>query len=202
MTAAEHISKNLVQDALKYREGLASVPKIANQGQDSFTDKTIVNGQRSEVLVKETMRGYVGGMPCTAYLRMKMNPQDQKGPNERKLGTQEAHSLLRGKVGGHVKLRAFEKDDLHVLDGDVNFCEVDCRTPYTQYMHYHLLLGASTGSRYIKLESSINFLTFIFLTTILMQIYSRGKKDNESFYLCIICLEGDDNTACDICESC
>ncbi|XP_070665018.1 uncharacterized protein [Malus domestica] len=148
-TAAEHISKNLVQDALMYREGLASVPKIANQGPDSFTDKTMVNGQRSEVLVKETMRGYVGGMPCAAYLRMKMNPQDQKGPNEQKLGTQEAHSLLRGKVGGHVKLRAFEKDDLHVLDGDVNFCEVDCRTPYTQYMHYHLLLGASTGSRYI-----------------------------------------------------
>ncbi|CAN6716954.1 unnamed protein product [Malus baccata var. baccata] len=148
-TAAEHISKNLVQDALMYREGLASVPKIANQGPDSFTDKTMVNGQRSEVLVKETMRGYIGGMPCTAYLRMKMNPQDQKGPNEQKLGTQEAHSLLRGKVGGHVKLRAFEKDDLHVLDGDVNFCEVDCRTPYTQYMHYHLLLGASTGSRYI-----------------------------------------------------
>ncbi|TQD87180.1 hypothetical protein C1H46_027320 [Malus baccata] len=39
--AAEHISKNLVQDALKYkmRGGLASVHKIANQGPDSFTNK-------------------------------------------------------------------------------------------------------------------------------------------------------------------
>ncbi|XP_021819782.1 uncharacterized protein LOC110761590 [Prunus avium] len=148
-TAAEHISKQLVQDVLKNkrRKGLECVLKTANQGPDSFTDKTIIAGQRSEVLIKETIRGYVGGMPCTAYLRMKMNTGDHS--DEQKSGTGESHPLLRGKVGGHVEFRAFEKDELHVIDGDVNLCEVDCRTPYTHYMHYNLLLGASTGSRYI-----------------------------------------------------
>ncbi|KAK9921333.1 hypothetical protein M0R45_029846 [Rubus argutus] len=145
-TAAEHVSRNLVQDILTYKntEGLECVLKTANQGPESF-----INTQRSLVTVKETMRGYIGGMPCTAYLIMKMNSQDQTGSAEWKLGTGKSHHLLRGKVGGYVEFIAFEKDILHVIDGDVNLCVVDSRTPYTQYMHYRLLLAASTGSRYI-----------------------------------------------------
>nr|TKR90454.1 long-chain-alcohol oxidase FAO1-like [Populus alba] len=46
-------------------------------------------------------------------------------------------------------LRAIEKDRLHVIDGKWILCVVDGRTPYTQYMHYRLLLAAASGSRYI-----------------------------------------------------
>ncbi|KAM1234405.1 hypothetical protein ACFX13_004055 [Malus domestica] len=150
-TAAEHISRQLVKDVLEY-----STNNIDNKGPDSLTDKTktiaIGNGKKSDLAFKETMRGHVGGMPCTAYLKMKMNPNDENYMDYDKLGTnirRESHPLLRGKVGGHVELRGFEKDNLHIIDGDVNLCEVDCRTPYTQYMLYRLCLVASTGSRYI-----------------------------------------------------
>ncbi|XP_040373128.1 uncharacterized protein LOC112193739 isoform X2 [Rosa chinensis] len=149
-TAAEHISKNLVQEALKYKinNGRECVVKTADQGQEPFIEKNVINCQREMVMVKETMKGYVGGMPCTAYLKMRMNSQDQTF-SDVKLGTGKSHPLLRGKVGGHVEIRAFEKDDLHIIDGNVNLCVVDDRTPYTQYMQYDFLLAASTGSRYI-----------------------------------------------------
>lgn len=149
-TAAEHISKNLVQEALKYKinNGRECVVKTADQGQEPFIEKNVINRQREMVMVKETMKGYVGGMPCTAYLKMRMNSQDQTF-SDVKLGTGKSHPLLRGKVGGHVEIRAFEKDDLHIIDGNVNLCVVDDRTPYTQYMQYDFLLAASTGSRYV-----------------------------------------------------
>ncbi|XP_024186518.1 uncharacterized protein LOC112191406 [Rosa chinensis] len=149
-TAAEHISKNLVQEALKYKSsnGLECVGKTADQGQESFIEKNVINRHREMVMVNETMKGYVGGMPCTAYLKMRMNYQDQTF-SDVKLGTGKSHPLLKGKVGGHVEIRAFEKDDLHIIDGNVNLCAVDDRTPYTQYMQYDFLLAASTGSRYI-----------------------------------------------------
>ncbi|XP_034229627.1 uncharacterized protein LOC117638642, partial [Prunus dulcis] len=157
-TAAEHISRHLVQDVLEYkirREGTNYLGGV--QDPDSFIEKTktIDNGRRSVVTFKETMRGHVGGMPCTAYLKMKMNPhgEDQKDSDiEWNLGTNihgKSHPLLRGKVGGHVEFRGFEKDNLHIIDGDVNLCEVDSRAPYTHYMRYHIHLVASTGSRYI-----------------------------------------------------
>jgi len=47
-----------------------------------------------------------------------------------------------------VEFKAIEKDNLHIIDGEINLCKAECRTPYTQYMHYHLLLAASSGSRY------------------------------------------------------
>lgn len=158
-TAAEHISRHLVQDVLEYkirREGTNNLGGVEDP--DSFIEKTktIDNGRRSVVTFKETMRGHVGGMPCIAYLKMQMNPhgEDQKDSDiEWNLGTNihgKSHPLLRGKVGGHVEFRGFEKDNLHIIDGDVNLCEVDSRTPYTHYMRYHLHLVASTGSRYIR----------------------------------------------------
>ncbi|XP_024187001.1 uncharacterized protein LOC112191810 isoform X1 [Rosa chinensis] len=150
-TAAEYVSRYLVQDILMYknREGLESGLKSPNQDPESFIDRKAINRQRSSVTVKETMRGYIGGMPCTAYLIMKMNSQNQTGSAKWKLGNGKSHPLLRGKVGGHVEMIAIEKDNLHIIDGNVNLCAVDDRTPYTQYMHYRLLLVASTGSRYI-----------------------------------------------------
>jgi hypothetical protein len=75
--------------------------------------------------------------------------EDELSRSEGEMGCQRMHPLLRGKVGGYVEFRAIEKDKLHIIDGKINLCKVECRTPYTQYMHYHLLLAASSGSRYV-----------------------------------------------------
>lgn len=98
-------------------------------------------------MVKETMKGYVGGMPCAVYLIMKMNSEGRKDFYQSKGSFGECHPLLRGKVGGYVEFRAIEKDNLYIIDGEVNLCYTGCRTPFTQYMTYHLLLAASSGSR-------------------------------------------------------
>ncbi|KAG5556517.1 hypothetical protein RHGRI_006949 [Rhododendron griersonianum] len=60
-----------------------------------------------------------------------------------------SYPLLRGKVGGYVVFKALEVGELHIIDGEVDLCAVDERTPYTQYMRYRLLLAASSGSRYV-----------------------------------------------------
>ncbi|XP_025015102.2 uncharacterized protein LOC8263201 isoform X1 [Ricinus communis] len=150
-TVAEHVSRNLVQDILEYnsKRGVNFDILTADENPVLVNEKNLDNGQNSTVLIKETMRGYVGGMPCTAYLKMKMNAQYQKGSGEYNSPSRGSHPLLRGKVGGYVVIRSIEKDKLHIIDGEVDMCLVDCRTPYTQYMHYHLLLAGSSGSRYI-----------------------------------------------------
>ena len=144
-TAAEYVSKHLVQDFLKHKR-----VETAYQNPHSISNKNTKSGWRSMVMFKETMRGYVGGMPCTAYLKMKMNSQEQKGFSEWKSCISNCYPFLRGKVGGYVEFKAIEKDKLHIIDGKVSLCEVDYRTPYTHYMHYHLLLAASSCSRYEK----------------------------------------------------
>ncbi|KAK9985861.1 hypothetical protein SO802_030812 [Lithocarpus litseifolius] len=136
-SAAEYVSRHLVKDVLKYKS-----IEIASQNPHSVSNKNVKSDQRSVVTFEETMRGYVGGMQCTVFLKMKMNAQEQKGLSD-------CHPLLRGKVGGYVELKAIERDKLHIIDGKVSLCEVDYRTPYTQYMHYHLLLAGSSGLRYI-----------------------------------------------------
>jgi hypothetical protein len=154
-TAAEYVSRHLVQDVLKYKS-----VKTANKNPHSISNMNIKSGLRSMVTFEETMRGYVGGMPCTAFLKMKMNSQEQKGLSEWKSCISGCNPLLIGKVGGYVEFSAIEKDKLHVIDGKVSLCEVDYRTPYTQYMHYHLLLAASSGSRYekVKIKFPLHFL--------------------------------------------
>ena len=137
-SAAEYVSRHLVKDVLKYKS-----TEIASQNPHSVSNKNVKSDQRSVVTFAETMRGYVGGMQCTVFLKVKMNAQEQKGLSD-------CHPLLRGKVGGYVELKAIERDKLHIIDGKVSLCEVDYRTPYTQYMHYHLLLAGSSGSRYEK----------------------------------------------------
>ncbi|KAG2683001.1 hypothetical protein I3760_10G011700 [Carya illinoinensis] len=150
-TAAEYVSKHLVRDVLMYKNNNnVELPvKFDHQSPHSTPEKNTRGDWRSMVIFKETMRGYIGGMPSTAYLKIKMNSGDKKGSAEWKWGIRECHPLLRGKVGGYVEFKAIEKDKLHVLDGKINLCKVDCRNPYTQYMHYHLLLAASSGSRYV-----------------------------------------------------
>ncbi|KAJ0087839.1 hypothetical protein Patl1_32632 [Pistacia atlantica] len=141
--AAKHVSKHLVKDVLEYKsqrgidlavKNVDRYPVLADSEKSRSTDRSIV-------AIKETMKGYIGGMPCVAHLKMKMNSNNSVHG--------ESHPLLRGKVGGYVVFEAIEKDRLHVIDGEVDLCEVDYRTPYTQYMRYRLLLASSSGSRYI-----------------------------------------------------
>lgn len=142
---AEHVSRHLVKDVIEYKnkKGIEDVAKTV--------DKNLKSTQRSMVVIKETMKGYIGGMPCTAYLKMKMNSQNLQGFDYTNSVMEDSHSLLRGKVGGCVVFTAIDKDTLHVIDGDVDLCQVDSRTPYTQYMRYRILLAASSGLRYNKL---------------------------------------------------
>ncbi|KAL8039767.1 hypothetical protein ABFS82_10G056500 [Erythranthe guttata] len=98
-------------------------------------------GCESEVVVtKETMRGQVGGMPCTAYLNLRFGTNND---------SEKSHPLLRGEVGGYVECMALEMEKMYIIHGEVDLCETDTRTPYTQYMRYHLLVAASSGSRYV-----------------------------------------------------
>ncbi|KAF5940564.1 hypothetical protein HYC85_021731 [Camellia sinensis] len=95
-TVAEHLSRNLVSDVLKHKsdKGMVLVNNLGDPKPGSINSVNLDSDRKSMVVIKETMRGYVG-------------------------------------------------------DGEVDLCEVDERTPYTQYMHYTLLLAASSGSRYI-----------------------------------------------------
>ncbi|KAI7998980.1 Cholesterol oxidase [Camellia lanceoleosa] len=150
-TVAEHLSRNLVSDVLKYKsdKGMVLVNNLGDPKPGSITSVKLDSDKKSMVVVKETMRGYVGGMPCVAYLKMKMNSRTWKESDIKSKLIGLSHPLLRGKVRGYVLFSVLESDKLHIVDGEVDLCEVDERTPYTQYMHYTLLLAASSGSRYI-----------------------------------------------------
>ncbi|CAL5389209.1 unnamed protein product [Camellia sinensis] len=144
---AEHVSRHLVEDVLKNKrkQNTVSYPKLG-----SITSMKFGRSPESMVVFRETMRGYVGGMPCEAYLKLKMNCNtDEKEMHRNSTILGVSHQLLRGKVGGYVEFKALEMDKLHVIDGEVDLCQLDNRTPYTQCMHYRLLLAASSGSRYV-----------------------------------------------------
>ncbi|KAF7148441.1 hypothetical protein RHSIM_Rhsim03G0070500 [Rhododendron simsii] len=152
-TLSEHISRHLVQDILQYKskESTTFGENFGGQKPGSITSMNLEWSLDPTVVFKETMRGYVGGMPCSAYLKLQMSSNtrtwtevDQKSSI---LGV--SYPLLRGKVGGYVEFKALEVGELHIIDGEVDLCAVDERTPYTQYMRYRLLLAASSGSRYV-----------------------------------------------------
>ncbi|KAG8376752.1 hypothetical protein BUALT_Bualt09G0096400 [Buddleja alternifolia] len=135
--AAEHVSRHLVRDC------------IGNFVSRKFDRKPglIYNGKVKKecnalVMAKETMRGRIGGMPCTAYLKLRFNTR-------RNSDKMEFDPLLRGEVSGYIVCRAIEMDKMYIIHGEVDLCKTDRRTPYTQYMQYSLLLAASSGSRYI-----------------------------------------------------
>lgn len=169
LAVAEHVSKHLVEDIIEYNKSFNhpnSVPNGEVEAQ-SFIDKKglqVVSselhqgingesikrrmGSSNEVLVKEKMTGHLGGMPCTVYLIMKMNSGNQRSHNKGNVTGGESHPILRGKVGGYVLSEFVQKDKLYIIDGSVDMCSLDCRTPYTQYMRYRLLLASASGSRY------------------------------------------------------
>ncbi|KAL7137340.1 hypothetical protein ABFS83_10G084400 [Erythranthe nasuta] len=138
-SVAEHVSRQLVKDAVK--SSGTFVNKKFDKKPGSINNGKMDKGFKSEVVVtKETMRGQVGGMPCTAYLNLRF------GTNN---GSEKSHPLLRGEVGGYIECRALEMEKMYISHGEVDLCETDTRTPYTQYMRYHLLVAASSGSRYV-----------------------------------------------------
>ncbi|XAR64719.1 Cholesterol oxidase [Bertholletia excelsa] len=147
-TLAEHISRHLVKDVLEYKSEEGT---ISNQKPGSITSMELKISQRSSVSFKETMRGYIGGMPCTAYLKLQINSEtDRLDRKNTFLGaSDDSDLLLRGKVGGYIVLRALEMDKLQVIKGEVDLCVLADKTPYSRYMRYSLLLAASSGSRYV-----------------------------------------------------
>lgn len=187
LAIAEYVSKHLVEDIIEYNKSfhrLSGIPNGETQPQAFVDQKDLqvvssklhprMDGElvkrsvrsSNEVHVKEKMTGHLGGMPCTAYLIMKMNSANQKSHNKGNVTSSESHPILRGKVGGYVLSEFLQKDKLFIIDGSVDMCSLDCRTPYTQYMRYHLLLASASGSRYRALYHmlfSFSFQTFLFL---------------------------------------
>ncbi|KAL6005322.1 hypothetical protein ACLOJK_005887 [Asimina triloba] len=168
-TVAEHVCRQLVQDVQTYKRLNSAVPEafkeasapvdvhdLLNRVADSVrvsevngkADYKVMRGD-NVVMFKEIMRGFVGGMPCTAHLELKMNPSNVKNFDDwNEAAGGEPHPLLRGKVGGYVEFKAVDNDKLYIIDGKADLCRIDRRTPYTQYMHYYLLLASASGSRY------------------------------------------------------
>ncbi|KAK1324185.1 Long-chain-alcohol oxidase FAO1 [Acorus calamus] len=156
-TLAEHISQCLVKDIMRYKS-IGSLIRISNLEPNSTVDingvdekiyvsvkssneASLVRKDMETVMVKETLRGHLGGMPCTVHLVMRMSLGDSS--------TKNAQQLLVGCVGGYVAFQAVGRNKLYIIDGKVDMCSVNDRTPYTQYMHYHLLLASASGTRHV-----------------------------------------------------
>ncbi|XP_026439523.1 uncharacterized protein LOC113338294 isoform X1 [Papaver somniferum] len=185
-TASEHISQSLVQDVLRHKNSThpPQLPSAETANQilkpELRARKTAV---KSTVIIKETMTGYLGGMPCKAYLTMKMSSRNNMESREANSALEEPHQLLRGRVGGYVVFKAVEKDKLYIIDGEVDMCRIDNKTPYTQYMYYHLILASSSGSRYVLQGKKIMNPYFLALygwkeTTTLHVTLGEVKRNN------------------------
>ncbi|XP_020579118.1 uncharacterized protein LOC110023847 [Phalaenopsis equestris] len=151
-TLSEHISCRVLDDIIKFKSMEHKKEDIENSDENKDSTqkswKELKDKWNDKVLVKETMRGFIGGMPCTAYLTMNLNCGDKKDIFHESSVIENPNSLLKGRVGGYVIFKSFSKEKLFILDGTVDLCEVDSRTPYTQYMHYGLILASTSGSRY------------------------------------------------------
>lgn len=101
-TASEHVSKHLVQDILDYKnKEVKQVIEKAIHGMYGLVSPWKLEGSsRSKVLFKEIMRGHVGGMPCTAYLKMKLNSRTSKD---------DEHPLLTGTLAVMLNLTPRKK---------------------------------------------------------------------------------------------
>ncbi|KAL3532117.1 hypothetical protein ACH5RR_005638 [Cinchona calisaya] len=98
-TAAEHVSKHLVQDALDYKSKDADfLSKKSDEKLGAVSTWKPGSSQRSAVQFKETLHGHVGGLPCVAYLNVKLN--SGTAIDIRIIDIRKCHPILRGKVGG------------------------------------------------------------------------------------------------------
>ncbi|KAJ0972728.1 hypothetical protein J5N97_020687 [Dioscorea zingiberensis] len=170
-TAAEYISKHLVQDVLNFRnrvqqndvitKGLIELDSTMHSKASLINNKSfdvkelqshrqIQTARDSEnVTFKENLKGLIGGMPCLAYLVVKMNLGHKIALSKNDINKRDEHPLLKGKVGGHVVFQAINNEPLYIIDGEVDMLAINDRTPYTQYMHYRLVLASVSGSRYL-----------------------------------------------------
>ncbi|KAL4558327.1 hypothetical protein LXL04_036525 [Taraxacum kok-saghyz] len=150
-TASEHVSKHLIQDTIKTlsNEEKYSINETNVKKHGSICSWKLERRSRCDVRFEEVMRGHIDGMPCAAHLKLKMNKKTTKVNDQGSMEFGKSHPLLKGTIGGYLNFNSIEKGRLYVIDGEVDLCEVDIRTPYTQFMHYRLLLVASSGSRYI-----------------------------------------------------
>ncbi|KAL8113468.1 hypothetical protein AgCh_020688 [Apium graveolens] len=150
-TVSEHVSRHLVKDVVNYKNMCdARFSRTAfNQNLSTATSENLNDSHKSSITFTEIMAGNLEGLPFSAHLRVKLNSWSSKDCDRMTMISGKSHPLLRGKVGGYVVCTAIESDKIHVIDGEVDLCEVDIRTPYTQYMHYNLVLAASSGSRYV-----------------------------------------------------
>ncbi|KAI5062480.1 hypothetical protein GOP47_0023019 [Adiantum capillus-veneris] len=137
-TAAEHVSRCIVRDALQHnlhkqerqwhlgngQAAYANLNGVVSPKEEKLSLPVEISskyGRSSVVIVRETLQGNLGGMPCSLKLVLHMDVGvDEKDSN---------FSLLQGKATS--------------------------RTPFTQYMHYHLLLSGPSG----KSVSCCNFIS-------------------------------------------
>ncbi|KAG0489690.1 hypothetical protein HPP92_006553 [Vanilla planifolia] len=153
-TIAEHISKNLVDDVLRFKVSVLQREDIQKEPTKKTMNSVpnpsaVENLSERMVVVKEKMSGFIGGMPCTAYLTMNINCKEEQGFQHKNLSAGYGYPLLKGRVDGYVDFLSVSKEKLFILDGKVDLCKINNRTPYTQYMHYSLPLVSASGSRYI-----------------------------------------------------
>ncbi|KAL4558326.1 hypothetical protein LXL04_036524 [Taraxacum kok-saghyz] len=184
-TASEHVSRRLIQDIVKTyleNEVKCSIIESDDNKQGSICSWKIKGKSRCDVRFNEVMRGHIDGMPCVAHLILKINTRTKK-ENDQDFG--KSHDLIRGIVGGYLEFNAVERDRLYVIDGKVGLCEVDIKTPYTQFMHYRLLLASSSGSRYVLEGKKVMkpFLLGLYgwkESTTLQVTFKKVKKDDSS----------------------
>ncbi|GFQ04875.1 long-chain-alcohol oxidase fao1 [Phtheirospermum japonicum] len=165
-SAAEHVSRRLVRD--NYNNNIKNVGNIVV---DEETKRCY-----SKVTTTEIMRGRVGGMPCTAYLKLRFD------------------DLLRGEVGGYIECQAIETDKMYVIHGEVDLCRTDVKTPYTQYMRYYLVVGASSGSRYVlegrKIMNPYLLGVYVWRESTTLTVTLRKISDNMTMGEEMMCLKG------------
>lgn len=138
--AAEHVSRHIVKDNIKFIRNLEN-GFSGKKGGGVMEDFKMKEGSDWEAKTIEPMKGKIGGMQCRSYLIMRFKPSHH----------------LRAKVGGYIECRGLETGKMYVIEGEVDVCKTDVRTPYTQYMHYHLLLSAPSGSRLEVFEVVVLF---------------------------------------------
>ncbi|XP_068658121.1 uncharacterized protein [Aristolochia californica] len=187
--AAEHVSRHLVQEVHRYKnlmtpklplaqpmpftgqqnsERIARVVNISpnsglNEKLDSFADPANISTKM--VTIRETLMGYVGGMPCAAYLTMRMNCKTLEHHEERDW---IKDSILKGEVRGYVVIQGVEKDKLYIIDGKIqnltDSVEVLCR----YYLEGKKIMNPYLLAAYAWRES----------TTLNIRLKKLGRRDD------------------------
>ncbi|KAM0946207.1 putative long-chain-alcohol oxidase [Dioscorea sansibarensis] len=208
-TVSEYISKHLVHEVLNSKNrlrqnGVMTTGLVELADSTMHSKKSVINNGRLDiglqshhqvqtmkskgnVTFKETLKGFIGGMPCIAYLEVKMNLAGQDSFSQNNINKGYEHSLLKGKIGGYVVFQVINKEPLYVIDGEIDMLVINDRTPYTQYMHYKLVLASASGSRYLlegkKVMNPYILATYAWKESKTMHVNFKeltGKDDKQS----------------------